>query len=164
MAKFSPYDLLVQLAMSSRIIAGGLPSVDKLQEPPFARILSDVRIGSIAQPGPMPSPLRHDRRFVELLCNGDQLEQHSGRVSQSESNGSGILASDYIILDFRKTRPNKLSHPNMCIVYPVIHISFFFGANLTHRHSKIAPRLCSAATTRTLKTWTASYKLYLVEN
>jgi hypothetical protein len=42
---------------------------------------------------------------VELLRNGDQLEQHSGRFSQSESYETVLPLSNYIILDCRDTRP-----------------------------------------------------------
>ena len=75
---------------------------------------------------------------VELLREGDRLEQHSGRFSRSESYETTLPLSDYVILDFRNTRP-RLSHPSMCIICPSIHFPFF-QANVTLRHSKIVPR------------------------
>jgi hypothetical protein len=61
---------------------------------------------------------------VGLVCDGDRLEEHSGRFSQSGSYGANLQLSDHIILDFRKTRP-KRPHPGMCIICPSIHSPFF---------------------------------------
>ena len=52
---------------------------------------------------------------VELLRNGDGLEQHSGRFSQTGSYGTSLTVSDYIILDCRTTYPMK-SHPREIFV------------------------------------------------
>jgi hypothetical protein len=52
---------------------------------------------------------------LELLRDGNQLEEHSGRFSGSVSYGTTLSASDYIILDCRKTR-SKRQHPSMCII------------------------------------------------
>jgi len=75
---------------------------------------------------------------VELLRDGNRLEQHSSRFSESGAYERTLPLSDYILLDFRKTRP-KRQHLGMCIIYPSIHFTFC-QANLTHRHSKIVPR------------------------
>ena len=75
---------------------------------------------------------------VELVREGDRLEQHSGRFSQSGSYASTLLLSDYIILDFRNTPPEH-PHPSKCTICPSIYFPFF-QANLTHGHSKIVPR------------------------
>jgi hypothetical protein len=61
---------------------------------------------------------------VELLREGDRLEQHSGRFSQSGSYASTLLLSDYIILDFRNTWPEH-PHPSKCTICLSIHFSFF---------------------------------------
>jgi hypothetical protein len=61
---------------------------------------------------------------VELLCEDDRLEQHSGRFSQSGSYGTTLALSDHIILDFRNTRPTH-RHPSMCIICLSIHFPFF---------------------------------------
>ena len=61
---------------------------------------------------------------VELVREGDRLEQHSGRFSQSGSYASTLLLSDYIILEFRNTRPEH-PHPSRCNIYPSIHSLFF---------------------------------------
>ena len=48
---------------------------------------------------------------VELLRDGDQLAQHSGRFSlQMGSYGTTLSLTDYIILDCRKTQP-RVHHP-----------------------------------------------------
>lgn len=52
---------------------------------------------------------------VELLREGNQLTQHSGRFSQSGSYKTTLPIADYIILDFRNTQP-KRQHPSMCII------------------------------------------------
>jgi hypothetical protein len=75
---------------------------------------------------------------VELLREGDRLEQHSGRFSRSGSYETTLPVSDYIILDCRNTWP-KHPHPSMCINCPTIHFPFF-QANCILRHSKIVPR------------------------
>ncbi|KAI0280374.1 hypothetical protein BGY98DRAFT_880571, partial [Russula aff. rugulosa BPL654] len=56
---------------------------------------------------------------VELVREGDRLEQHSGRFSQSGSYASTLLLSDYIILQFRNTRPEH-PHPNIPNLYHVV--------------------------------------------
>ena len=61
---------------------------------------------------------------VELLRNGDRLEEHSGRFSQSGSYELTLSLSDYIILDCRNTRP-RLKHPSMCIIFLSFHFLFF---------------------------------------
>jgi hypothetical protein len=55
---------------------------------------------------------------VELVREGDRLEQHSGRFSRSGSYASTLLLSDYIILDFRNTRPEH-PHPSKCNYLPI---------------------------------------------
>jgi hypothetical protein len=47
---------------------------------------------------------------IELLCDGDELAQHSGRFSKGGSYATALPCSDYIILDFRNTRP-RVPHP-----------------------------------------------------
>jgi len=75
---------------------------------------------------------------VELLREGNRLEQHSSWFSPFGSYGTTIQLSDYIMLDFRNTWPTH-PHPSMCIICPSIYF-LFFQANLTHRHAKIVPR------------------------
>jgi hypothetical protein len=60
---------------------------------------------------------------VELVRDGDRLQQHYSRFLPPGPYGA-LPLSDYIILDFRKTRPQH-SHPSMCIIYPLIHFPFF---------------------------------------
>lgn len=52
---------------------------------------------------------------VELLRDGNQLTQHSGRFSQSGSYKTTLPIADYIILDFRDTQPTR-QHPSMWII------------------------------------------------
>ena len=52
---------------------------------------------------------------VELLRDGDRLEEHCGRFSGAGTYGTTLSPSDYIILDFRNTRP-KRAHRSMCII------------------------------------------------
>jgi hypothetical protein len=47
---------------------------------------------------------------IELLRDGDQLEQHSIRFSSTGAYGGMLSLSDYIILDFRTQTPTK-RHP-----------------------------------------------------
>ncbi len=44
---------------------------------------------------------------IELLRDGDQIEQHSIRFSSTGAYGGTIALSDYIILDFRAKTPKK---------------------------------------------------------
>jgi hypothetical protein len=44
---------------------------------------------------------------VELLRDGNQLEEHSGRFSRSGAYDGTLAIDDYIILDCRKTEPRK---------------------------------------------------------
>ncbi|KAL5497851.1 hypothetical protein ACEPAH_2782 [Sanghuangporus vaninii] len=55
---------------------------------------------------------------IELLRDGNQLEEHSGLFS-SISAFDGTLLDDYIILDFRSSRP-RLAHPNLQKLYHVV--------------------------------------------
>jgi hypothetical protein len=57
---------------------------------------------------------------VELLRNGDRLAQHSGRFSQTESYGTSLIVSDYIILDCRTTYAMK-SHPREIFIINFCH-------------------------------------------
>ena len=55
---------------------------------------------------------------VELLRDGDQLAQHSGRFSsQTGSYGTTLPLKDYIILDCRTTRP-RVHHPRKIVYLP----------------------------------------------
>jgi hypothetical protein len=70
---------------------------------------------------------------VELLRDGDRLERHVGRFSDTGIYHTTLPLSDYIILDFRKTRP-KRAHPGMCICYSLVIVrSFSFSATQTCR-------------------------------
>jgi hypothetical protein len=51
---------------------------------------------------------------VELLRDGDRLQEHSSRFSDEGVYGTDLELSEYIILDCRKTRP-KLTHSGTCI-------------------------------------------------
>ena len=75
---------------------------------------------------------------VELVREGDQLEEHSSRFAKTGSYGQTLPLVEHIIFDFRTTLPNR-PHPSRCIICPSIHFPFFRG-NLTHRHSKTIPR------------------------
>ena len=59
---------------------------------------------------------------VELLREGDRLQQHSCRFSPSGAYGKYLTLSDYIILDFRTSKP-RLTHTGMCIICPLIDFS-----------------------------------------
>ena len=48
---------------------------------------------------------------VELLRDGDQLEQHSARFSQTGNYGKTLCLLDHIVLDCRVNNP-KLPHPS----------------------------------------------------
>jgi len=52
---------------------------------------------------------------VELLRDGDRLNQHCGRFSDSGSYGTILALEDYIVLDCRKTVPRYPHHdlPNL---------------------------------------------------
>lgn len=56
---------------------------------------------------------------VELLRDGDRLNQHHGRFSDSGSYGTTLALEDYIVLDCRNTVPRYLHH-GMCITCPSI--------------------------------------------
>jgi hypothetical protein len=58
---------------------------------------------------------------VELLRDGDQLEEHWSRFSEAGAYGATLSLSDYIILDFRKTMP-KRAHHSMCIICQFIYL------------------------------------------
>jgi len=60
---------------------------------------------------------------VELLRDGDRLEQHSRRILPTGPYGGKLALSEYIILDCRSTRP-KVPH-GICILCPSIHFPFF---------------------------------------
>jgi hypothetical protein len=61
---------------------------------------------------------------VELLREGDRLQQHYNRFSPDGSYGKTLRASDYIVLDCRTTRP-KLRHEGVCIICLSIYFPFF---------------------------------------
>lgn len=44
---------------------------------------------------------------VELLRDGNRLEEHSGRFSQPGLYGTTLTVDDYIILDCRNTQPRR---------------------------------------------------------
>jgi hypothetical protein len=76
---------------------------------------------------------------VELLRNGDRLEQHSGRFSQTGSYGTSLTVSDYIILDCRTTYPTK-SHPREIFIIKFCHrFTYLALPYLRRRPSKTAP-------------------------
>ena len=55
---------------------------------------------------------------VELLASdSDQIAQHACQFSPSGIYQTTLLLSDYLMLDFRNTRP-RLTHPGMCIIVP----------------------------------------------
>ncbi|KAG8810124.1 hypothetical protein FRC17_003081 [Serendipita sp. 399] len=56
---------------------------------------------------------------IELLRDGDRLEQHSGRFSDQGAYAKDFDMSDYIILDFRVQVPKK-SHANIANLYHVV--------------------------------------------
>lgn len=60
---------------------------------------------------------------VELLRDGDRLDQHHGRFSDSGSYGTTLALEDYIVLDCRYTVP-RYPHRSMCIICPSIHFLF----------------------------------------
>ena len=60
---------------------------------------------------------------VELLREGNRLDDHSSRFSESGAYGKYLTLKDYIMLDCRTSRP-RLSHGGMCIIIcPSIHLS-----------------------------------------
>jgi hypothetical protein len=75
---------------------------------------------------------------VELVRDGDQLQQDYGRFSRSGLYETTLPLADYIVLDFRNTQPES-PHSSMCIICPSIHFPSF-RANLTHRYSRTVPR------------------------
>ena len=54
---------------------------------------------------------------VELLRDGDRLEQHSARFSPTGKYGATLCLSDYIVLDCRVDNP-KLPHPRRPSLFP----------------------------------------------
>jgi hypothetical protein len=58
---------------------------------------------------------------VELLCDGDQLEEHWSWFSGMGAYGATLLLSNYIILDFCKIKP-KHAHHSMCIICQFIYL------------------------------------------
>ncbi|KAG8834581.1 hypothetical protein FRC17_008250 [Serendipita sp. 399] len=56
---------------------------------------------------------------IELLRDGDRLEQHSGRFSDQSAYAKDFDVSDHIILDFRVRIPKK-PHANIANLYHVV--------------------------------------------
>lgn len=49
---------------------------------------------------------------MELLCNGDRLEEHAGRFSDEGS----YATTHFIVLDYRTTHPGA----HICILIPIL--------------------------------------------
>lgn len=75
---------------------------------------------------------------VELLRDGNRLEEHSNRFLASGPYASTLALEDYILLDCRQTWPRK-KHRRMCIICTPIHPPFC-QADYAHRHSETVPR------------------------
>jgi len=74
---------------------------------------------------------------VELLRDGDQLAQHSGRFSsQTGSYGTTLSLTDYIILDCRTTQP-RVHHPRRDIYLLYHHFIYLTSPLPLIRPSKI---------------------------
>ncbi|KAL5478279.1 hypothetical protein ACEPAI_2463 [Sanghuangporus weigelae] len=56
---------------------------------------------------------------IELLRDGNQLEEHSGRFLQTGSYGRTLEIDEFIVLDFRSSRP-QLAHPHLQNLYHVV--------------------------------------------
>lgn len=77
---------------------------------------------------------------VELLRDGDQLAQHSGRFSsQTGSYGTTLFLEDYIILDCRKTRP-RVPHPHLQKLYHIVFQDHFRQVEILNCELKAVPR------------------------
>jgi len=79
---------------------------------------------------------------VELLRDGEQLAQHSGRFSsQTGSYGTTLSLTDYIILDCRTTQP-RVHHPRrniyLCLSFHLLNFTF-----TSHQTFKNCTILCS---------------------
>ena len=57
---------------------------------------------------------------VELLRNGNMLEEHASRLLSTGSYGTTLKLADYIVLDCRNKRPVK-PHPRMYILFSGSH-------------------------------------------
>ncbi|KIM77738.1 hypothetical protein PILCRDRAFT_76387 [Piloderma croceum F 1598] len=75
---------------------------------------------------------------VELLRNGDRLEQHSGRFSQTGSYGTSLIVSDYIILDCRTTYPMKL-HSHLPKLHHVVFADNFRSVRILNNKLELVP-------------------------
>lgn len=60
---------------------------------------------------------------VELLRDGDQLEQHSARFSQTGNYGKTLCLLDHIVLDCRVNNP-KSPHPSRLTIISSAHFTF----------------------------------------
>lgn len=102
---------------------------------------------------------------VEIVREGDRLEQHSGRFSRSESYETSPRLSDYIILDCRNTQPEH-PRPGMCIICPSF-LLFFFKLTYTDMRGTQTCQNCttlySAMTTGMYPFWTTYCDLSMVE-
>jgi hypothetical protein len=115
-SKFSPK----RLAAEGRIGPGGIqrPLEAQYQDEFYrsCRICANGLIVTFLESGIM-NPARADIYLpanawgVELVREGDLLDQHSGRFSQEASYMTALPVSDYIILDFRSTSPRG-AHPS----------------------------------------------------
>jgi hypothetical protein len=70
----------------------------------------------IMKPGRADFYIPGDEWGVELVRDGDALDQHFGRFSQEGSYMTALPVSDYIILDFCSTSPRD-AHPGRCSLH-----------------------------------------------
>ncbi|KAG6813152.1 hypothetical protein H0H92_013558 [Tricholoma furcatifolium] len=75
---------------------------------------------------------------IELLRDGNQLENHSGRFSSSGPYGATMSFTDYIILDFRVTAPQK-RHPQLSKLYHVIFTENFTNIKILNNNLQQIP-------------------------
>ena len=74
---------------------------------------------------------------MELLCDGDRLDEHTGPFSQEGSYMTALPLSDYVIIDCRTTGPQD-PHPGMHISYTPATAGGLIQVPLL-RHSEVVP-------------------------
>ena len=84
---------------------------------------------------------------VELVSNGDRLDEHTGRISQEGSYMSALPLSDYVIIDCRTTCPRN-PHPGMNIFLQPCNCWWAYSGSLTQAFRSCT--MCSSVMTSTM--------------
>jgi len=139
---FSPQTL----ATSRRIGAGFIQHPPEAQyQDEFYRCSRQYSKGSLltfpeygTQSGRVDFYIPSKKWAIELLRDGDRLEQHSSRFLPSGAYGATMTMSDHIILDFRNNFP-KIPHPYIPNLYHVVFSSNFRTVTILHNNLECVP-------------------------